>query len=411
MPAVAADREVTWHADVRPLVEGRCMRCHSPGNIGPFSLTSYDEAFAHRREVRAAVLAREMPPWLPADCCNEFRQDFSLDAEQIALIDAWVERGAPEGDPADYPGPLPAIGGLSRVDVTASMAEPYLPEPEPGRVDDFRCFLLDWPLDEPVFITGINPVPGARSIVHHLVIGYVAGDDLDSYDGVPGSDGRPGFPCEGGLGDHPVTGILGGSVSGGDFPPGFGERVPPGSKILLNVHYSLASSPPVPDQTQIEIEVEPESAGLARLHTIPLANPAWLVSDAMRIPAGEKDVRYRFQFEPDLYTRDREVLLWGYTPHMHEFGSAHFVGIVRAGGDTECLTSIPRWEFGWEQPYWFARPIRLGPDDQLYLECDYDNSLENQPIVDGKRLEPRDIAWGTDNQDMCAGFLSWSEVE
>ena len=34
----------TFHRDVEPLLQEHCMSCHSPGNIAPFSLTTYDAA-------------------------------------------------------------------------------------------------------------------------------------------------------------------------------------------------------------------------------------------------------------------------------------------------------------------------------------------------------------------------------
>lgn len=78
---------VTWHADVAPIVEGRCTYCHKDGGTGPFPITDYEEAFGLRESIRDAVVHRSMPPWLPADCCNEFRGDFSLTPEQIATLD------------------------------------------------------------------------------------------------------------------------------------------------------------------------------------------------------------------------------------------------------------------------------------------------------------------------------------
>ena len=48
----------------------------------------------------------------------------------------------------------------------------------------------------------------------------------------------------------------------------------------------------------------------------------------------------------------------------------------------------------------------LGPDDAVRLSCRWDNSPENQPIVDGVALEPRDVSWGEGTTDeMCLGNL------
>ena len=49
----------------------------------------------------------------------------------------------------------------------------------------------------------------------------------------------------------------------------------------------------------------------------------------------------------------------------------------------------------------------MNPEDELYLECHFDNSAANQ--ADGQA--PRDIAWGDNDQDMCVGFLAFTPVE
>ena len=111
-------RQVTWHADIQPIIQGRCQRCHKPDDIGPFPLTTYDEVFANRGLVEHAVVTGDMPPWMPTSCCNSFENDFSLTPRQIELIETWVEQGAPKGDPANQGAPLEPVGGLSRVNVT-----------------------------------------------------------------------------------------------------------------------------------------------------------------------------------------------------------------------------------------------------------------------------------------------------
>ena len=398
------DREVTWHGDVRPIVEGRCARCHAPGEVGPFPLETYEQVFAYRGAVAEAVTARSMPPFLPAGCCNEFQDDISLSAEQIEIVNAWVNQGAPEGDESNYDGPLDPVGGLSRVDVEISMPRGYTPQPAPGRVDDFRCFVLDWPLDEETFVTGLNPLPGARQIVHHLIVATVDASTADSLRDLEGEDGRPGFECEGGLGSFGITGIIGGSLLGGDFPEGLGHRVDADSRILLNIHYSLVDDAPAEDLTSLQFRVDPVAT---EFQTLLLMNPAWTVGDAMHIDAGDANAVYRYQYDPFILTRGRDIELVGYTPHMHALGSRMKAMVVRRNGDTDCLIEMPDYDFGWEQPFWFAEGIPFGRGDQLYIQCHTDNSADNQAIVGGVREEPRDIAWGTDNQEMCVGFVSY----
>ena len=131
----------TWHADVAPIVEGRCVNCHASGGIAPFPLETYDQAYAIREAVAASVASGAMPPWPAGPGDVAFARDPSLTAEQIATITAWVDAGAPEGNPADRGEALPSVASsLSRVDRTLTMPVPYAPTAVP---DEYRCFILD----------------------------------------------------------------------------------------------------------------------------------------------------------------------------------------------------------------------------------------------------------------------------
>ena len=62
--AVPNPTGLTWHKDVRALVEERCANCHQAGEIGPFDLTDYDSVSAGRRLL--SVQSGSMPPWQAA---------------------------------------------------------------------------------------------------------------------------------------------------------------------------------------------------------------------------------------------------------------------------------------------------------------------------------------------------------
>lgn len=400
-------RSVTWTEEAGPIVLARCANCHEPGGVGPFPLTTYEEAFAVREGLRDAVVSRTMPPWLAAPCCNTFFHDTSLTAEQVATLDAWVAQGAPRGP--DIPVvPLPSVTTLSRVDVTATMTQPYTPQPTDGRIDDFRCFVLDWPLEGETFVTGLQPRPGARSIVHHLIVATVQNEAADALKQREGEDGRPGFPCEGGLGNLNLDAYIGGSLLGGDFPDGIGAKVNANSKLLLNIHYSLLGKGAVPDQTAIEFRVDDTAT---ETKTMVVANPFWLMGTGMLIEAGDPDKVYSYQYDPALLLAYKDVELRSVAPHMHALGSRMKVAVVRANGDVDCLAEFVNYDYGWEQPFWFAEPIRFERGDELYIQCHFDNSLDNQPLINGQRPAPKAIAWGTDNQEMCAAFITYTEVE
>jgi len=398
---------ISYYRDVAPIFDAKCNYCHREGGIGPFDLTTYEVAHYDRLSIKNAVTNRVMPPWMAARCCNEFAHDFGLTEAEIAKIARWVDDDGPAGDPKDAPTTKPApIMGLSRADVKLTMKSDYTPAPPPGSTDDNRCFLLDWPYDREVFVTGYNPIPGNRSVVHHLIVATISGDNLAKVSELEGKDGRPGIDCNSGVGDLDLRKVvvIGGGLLGSDMPDGLGVKIPPHSKVVLNIHYSTAHAVPRPDRTGVEFKVDDWARAFKG---IAVANLAWLVGDGMKIDAGDPDAVFWYRMEPTVYTWGKTVQLRSVTAHMHSFGSKFVMRIIRANGDRDCLIEIPRWKFGWEQPYWFKTPKVLRPGDKLYIECHFDNSAARQP----NGQAPRDIAWGGNNQDMCAGFLSYTEGE
>ncbi len=394
--------DAVWWRDVKPILGEKCAACHAPGGHAPFAVETYAEVAPWAEAIAVTTQQRTMPPFLAADCCRSYHRQFSLTEAEIVTLSNWADRGAPEGDAADAGEVPPALGGVSRVDLTLEMREPYTPAPVEGAVDEQRCFVLDWPEEETRFVTGLAPRPGNRSVVHHLIVSQVDEAGASAARVREAEDDEPGFECSGGIADLGVAAALGGSLVGGDYPRGIGTAIAPGTSIVLQVHYAIAAGTiAAPDQTAIDFRLDDlatPASGIA------MANLAWLAAPGMAIPAGEEDVAFYYRFRPTLYTRGRAVNLQNVTPHLHRYASRMRVLVVRADGTEDCLLEIPAWEFGWEQPYWFAEEYAFGPEDELYLECHFDNSAANQ--YGG--AAPRDIGWGDSDQDMCAAFLAFT---
>ena len=259
------------------------------------------------------------------------------------------------------------------------------------------------------YVTAMNVVAGKRRILHHLILAVVTGAAGDKLRKLQGKDGQPGYPCPGGAFGADVTKYIGGGVGGNENPRGIGTKIEAGSKLVLQIHYSTVNDPTntATDQTSVELRIDNQAR---EAKAIVITNPFWVVGDAMKVKAGDPDAVYFYRYRPVLFTAKKRVLIEGASPHMHAFGSRFLLGIVHANGQRECVLEIPHWHFGWEQGYWLTTPKTLEPNDQVYVECHFDNSAEKQPIVNGVRAKPRDFAWGGDNQDMCAGFLSFTEL-
>ena len=111
----ACNAPPTYHQDVAPLLNARCVSCHQNGGIGPFALATYDMAKSLAPVIAESVRSRRMPPWGAAAGHREYLDNPSLSDAQIDMLAAWAESGAPEGDAS---GPVNAVaklgGGLSR---------------------------------------------------------------------------------------------------------------------------------------------------------------------------------------------------------------------------------------------------------------------------------------------------------
>ena len=51
----ASKGEVTYAKHVAPILQKRCQECHRPGEIGPFSLLTYDDAKSWADTIREVV--------------------------------------------------------------------------------------------------------------------------------------------------------------------------------------------------------------------------------------------------------------------------------------------------------------------------------------------------------------------
>ena len=119
-PAASQDSApaITFHKDVLPVLQKNCQSCHRPGQIGPFSMLTYKETRPWAKAIKQAVVTKAMPPWFADPQYGHFNNDRSLKESEITTIAAWVDRGAPEGDPALAPPPTDgrqAAGKSSRM--------------------------------------------------------------------------------------------------------------------------------------------------------------------------------------------------------------------------------------------------------------------------------------------------------
>ena len=399
----------TWYRDVEPIVVKKCQGCHSEGGIAPFPLDGFTDFSSLRGVIHDAVVSKRMPPWQPDECCNTYAYDRSLtDAEQDTLV-RWLESGTALGDPADAMPPPPPPRGLPRIDLTATMPVEFMPQPKVGS-DEIRCFLLDHDrIDRTRYITGFDFKPGVRAMVHHVIVYAVDADKAKELEKRDGKDGRPGWNCHGEGGELGSSSEYVGGWQPGVLPrvlpDGIGRELKANTRLMLNVHYDTAHGS-APDRSSIDIMLEDHVERTEK--AIPVGNPLWFAGDGMKIDAGDPDAMYWFAYDPtEVITKGKAVEVHNVMHHMHEYGTIGRVAVMRADGTTECLLNITQWDFHWMADYYFEKPVRIEPGDKLYVECHWDNTAENQRIVNGMREQPRDLYWRTADE-MCGAIVTYS---
>ena len=110
---------VTFTKDVAPILQRSCQRCHREHGVAPMALIEYDDVRRYARRIVYKTGLRDvagaMPPWyVEKDIgIQHFKDDPSLNDEEIAVLAAWNAMGAPMGDPDDAPPPLVFDDGVS----------------------------------------------------------------------------------------------------------------------------------------------------------------------------------------------------------------------------------------------------------------------------------------------------------
>ena len=198
-PAAAQEAEVTWSKDVAPILQRSCQQCHRPDGGAPMSLITYEDTRPWARSIKQRTGLRHtpeaMPPWyIEKDIgIQSYKGDPSLSDEEVAAIAAWVDGGAPRGNPADAP-PLLEFADAS----VWTIGQPDLiissPSIEIGAADpDWWGPIGQTPIEglaedryvaaiEMKEINNVEPTPGRETVgsrwgIHHLVWNVVHPDE------------------------------------------------------------------------------------------------------------------------------------------------------------------------------------------------------------------------------------------
>jgi len=375
--------------------------------------------------IASAVSSGDMPPFYAEEteeCPNPWgwTHDPRLDSDTIALITAWADAGGPIGDP-EMAAPLvpPASIDLADVDQTLTPQGPWTTSVFGTTQDEFVCFTMDPGLDEVGWLEAFQVLPQDTAVVHHVLVGVDATGASASL-----ADENGVYECFGSFGVDAT--FIGGWVPGSSpiqMPQYSGVRVDPDARIVMQMHYHLVDEP---RQDATSLAVRWAESTPVRPAQFRLQGNAGSGSDGLQpgpndegepeffIPAGSTDHTeiMGFEFGPEVFTSNRVFLV---ANHMHYIGVDMRMWVESADSDEDvCLLHTPQWSFDWQQFYGYDVDSGLGPiisqGDVLWLECMYDNTLDNPGVVgvltETGLTDPVDVGLGNGSLDeMCIGVI------
>jgi Tfp pilus assembly protein PilF len=359
--------QTTFNRDIAPIVFHSCAPCHRPGEAAPFSLLTYVDAKSHAHQIATVTERGIMPPWLPEPDDPKFADDLRLSAEQIAVLRAWVEQGAPEGDPSDLPAKPQFVEGwqLGKPDVIVKAAKPF--ELPAGGSDTYWNFVFRSPVDRRRWLKAIEIRPGDKRLVHHANVLVDRGRTARLQEKQPGFGfGGMELTIESEVFD-PDSHFLFWKPGSAPYvePDGMAIHLDRDTDLVLNTHLQPSGKPE---------NLQP-SLGLYFTDKPATLHPILVQMENDRqldIPPGETDF-----LVSDDFTLPVDVEVLAIYPHAHYLGKDLRAVATLPDGTRETLIHIARWDLNWQAVYRYAAPVSLPKGTTIAMRFTYDNSANN----------------------------------
>jgi hypothetical protein len=388
--AASAASSVTFNKDVLPILQKNCQSCHRPGEAVPMSLLTYDQARPWAKAIKTSVVTRKMPPWFADPKYGHFQNDRTLTAADIDTLVAWVDNGAPEGNPKDKPAPLTFHEGWNiNPDMVIEMPNEFK-VPARGSID-YQYFLVKGNFTEDVWVQEAEMRAGNSKVVHHMKAWVRPAGSHWMQDAVPGV---PYAAKELGKND-----MSEGNDILGKYNPGLGAQsfevggsakfVPKGSDIIFEVHYT-ADGEATTDRSKLGLVFAKEPPA-TRYFTSYGPSAYNLV-----IAPGDNNGEVVSEV-----TVGAEAKLVYVQPHMHLRGKDYEVRVVYPTGESEIVFK-GKFDFDWQLGYDLEKPLLLPKGTRVLGISHFDNSPNNPYNPDPAKL----VRWGYQNwEEMSNCFM------
>ena len=358
----------TWSGGVAQLFYNKCTQCHHQGGAAPSSLMTYQEVSPMVNAVAAAVGQDRMPPWPPDNNYQTYLHTRSLSSGEKSLLLSWIAASAPEGNAAATPPPPVYTNNtfLGNGDLIVQMPN-YLSKAT-AFADDYVCFSIPTNLTQNRILKAVEVVPGNRDIVHHALV-YLDDAGAEQTDTIGGNCASPS--------NQNTKLIMGYTPGAGPLilpsvsPLKMGINIAAGAKIYLNMHYPEGSFGMM-DSTKVILHFYPVgTTGVRQVYAAPV-----LADYAFALPPNQMTT-LSAQYPNGTAGVPIDLSVISVFPHMHLLGHDIKAYATGPANDTLKFINIPRWDFHWQDFYFFDHLKHLPTGYTIKGKGVYDNTDQN----------------------------------
>jgi len=394
---------VTFTKDILPILQENCQTCHRPsgqnmsGMVAPMSLMTYEEARPWAKAIAAAVADKKMPPWHASEEQHGiFGNERTLTAEEIATIQAWVQQNAPRGNPQDAPAPVEFKAGwfIGEPDVELSFPEPFLVKDEVQDLYhniDVKLTAEQLPADK--WVKAVEFRPGSE-VVHHI-IAYASAPTAKQVKADAENETDEEF-----LRDRVMIGGLAPGTDPGYYPEGYAFPLKKDSTVTFAMHYHKEAGPgtAVLDNSVMALQFSDQPPA----HEMKITNMA---HGAFEVPPNTKD-----WYVVGAETFDKDILLVNLFPHMHLRGQWSRYTAFYPDGTSEVLLETPKYDFNWQEYYYYKTPKQIPAGTRIEFEMKFDNSPEKGAYAGFDSTVPVHFG-GPTTEEMDLGWYTYANVD
>ncbi len=386
--------QVTFAKDIAPIIYNKCANCHRPGEIGPFSLTNYDQVKNYGQMIKFVTESKYMPPWKADPNYQHYLEENFLTDDQINKIASWVDGNMPYGEAADEPSfpDYPEGSTLGKPDLVLNFKAKF--NHKGNNKDQYWYFVLPTNLPENKVIKAIELRPGNKKIVHHALFFQDTTGTARSFDDKTAEYGfsanTQGFDTDVVLTKEQFPGYVPGQKPI-RFPESLGQKLNKNSDLVIQMHYaptSVAQS----DSSSVNIFFADKEEKIDRFIKDRIMLPSDLPGGffSFIIPANQKKT---FQGK---WKINQDISILSVFPHMHLLGKKWKVWLSKPDGSIENLMKIDDWDFNWQGGYYFKKFIVAPKNSIVYAEAEYDNTVNNPA---NPSSPPKTVSWGENTTD------------